>query len=209
MKRLICWTGLAMVVAAAAATPAQAGGGGGCPYGISAPGESAVVVADFCFLPGAIEIETGDTVRWQLQAEAPHTVRFTDAAVDSGQLAGDFAIRFNEPGVYEYFCTIHPAMTGSVTATGSSQGGPALEVADAGAALGSDATRSTTLLDDAVPMRVELSPITALTIIAVLFPLTLAAAMRLVDARPRSRLRLRLPFEVGSRDVEPRSRKRR
>lgn len=205
MRRFIYWSGLALIVAAAAAAPARAGGFGGCPQNIDAPGEGIVTVADYCFLPGTVFVHTGETVRWQLQATAPHSVTFTGEDVDSGNLSGDFAVRFNQPGTYEYFCSIHPAMTGSVDVSGETLAGLALESVEPA---GSDtpSTSRSVSLDDSVPMRVELSPITALTIIAVMFPLTLAAAMRLVDARPRSRIRLRVPWE---RDAKPEAKQRR
>jgi plastocyanin len=50
---------------------------------------------------------------------ASHTWTAVDGSFDSGTLAeGDsFEFVFDGPGTFEYFCNIHPSMTGSVTVT--------------------------------------------------------------------------------------------
>jgi plastocyanin len=198
MRRLICWTGLALMVLAAASTPALAGGGGGCEMPPPQPGAGWVTVADYCFWPASVQVSTGDAVRWQMQGQAPHTVTFDDGSLDSGELQGDtFAVRFNQPGTFSYFCSIHPGMRGEVAVSGAALGGNPMEIVDGTTVAPAGAT---TVLDDAIPTRIELSPLTAIAVIAVFFPLSLAAAMRLVDARPRSRMRLRLPWEAVSKD---------
>jgi plastocyanin len=60
-------------------------------------------------------------VRWVNGGVAPHTATARDGSFDSGFLStGDgFSRTFNAPGTIEYFCTIHPAMTGTVIVTGA------------------------------------------------------------------------------------------
>jgi plastocyanin len=49
----------------------------------------------------------------------PHTVTFTSGEADSGVLAQGktFDYTFATPGVFDYFCRIHPNMTGIVHVT--------------------------------------------------------------------------------------------
>jgi plastocyanin len=45
----------------------------------------------------------------------------TDAVFDSSSIAGaggSFTFSFDEAGEYDFFCSIHPGMTGSITVTG-------------------------------------------------------------------------------------------
>ena len=95
------------------------------------------------FLPESITIRTGDTVRWVFPWMEPHTVSFNyqgppDPAnvtspviwdgvspINSGLIFGSpsappsFEVTFTQPGTYQYFCVIHPFMTGTVTVVDS------------------------------------------------------------------------------------------
>jgi plastocyanin len=56
-------------------------------------------------------------VNWVNQDDEPHTVVaaadrvFKSAALDTGE---SFAFTFMKPGRYEYFCSLHPHMTGTI-----------------------------------------------------------------------------------------------
>jgi hypothetical protein len=172
-----------------------AGGGGGvCYTELPALGDGWVAVADSCFSPYDIAVQTGDEVRWSLVGKASHTVTFEEGP-DSGPLSGDnFAIRFNQPGSYPYACSFHPGMAGTVQVVGEAVGGPALEVLPTVATSAGQAER-TSVLRDSVPMRVEFSPLTAIVVLAVGLPLSLGAALRLVGvARSPAGYRLRRPW---------------
>jgi plastocyanin len=75
-----------------------------------------------CYLPADILISTGDTVTWDNVDIAAHTVTGGSPAegpsgvFDSSLLmAGkDYSVTFDDAGNYDYFCMIHPWMTGSV-----------------------------------------------------------------------------------------------
>jgi plastocyanin len=75
------------------------------------------------FLPLNLEIIRGTTVTWQNQDDIGHTVQSQDAhgniisLFNSGLLkTGDtFSYKFDKPGIYHYFCTIHPWRIGIVT----------------------------------------------------------------------------------------------
>lgn len=77
-----------------------------------------VEIVDFAFVPAVIQVSVGATVTWINRDRAPHTATSTNPSgvFDSGSLAQDerFEFEFTEPGTYEYFCSIHPWMTGKV-----------------------------------------------------------------------------------------------
>jgi plastocyanin len=75
-----------------------------------------VVIDDFAFSPGSVEIRAGDTVTWINRDAVPHTATARNGSFDTG-LFGEGesrAVRFRVPGTYRYVCTPHPDMTGTV-----------------------------------------------------------------------------------------------
>ncbi len=74
-----------------------------------------VSINNFAFNPASVTISTGDTVRWTNKDSATHTVK--GSSFESGSIAqGDtYEFMFTEPGVYDYTCSIHPSMKGTVT----------------------------------------------------------------------------------------------
>jgi plastocyanin len=85
-------------------------------------GNSAQVNTGF-FIPLNLEATRGTTVIWQNDDNIGHTVQSQDAhgnvipMFNSGVLkTGDtFSYKFEKPGVYHYFCTIHPWRIGVIT----------------------------------------------------------------------------------------------
>lgn len=74
-----------------------------------------VTIQNFAFNPPSIEISAGDTVRWTNMDSAEHTVdgaTFGSGRIPKGQ---NYEFLFTKPGVYDYRCSIHPDMKGSVT----------------------------------------------------------------------------------------------
>jgi plastocyanin len=69
---------------------------------------------DIQFKPATIQVSVGDTVTWINEDSATHTITGQD--FDSGNLGqGEiFTYTFDEAGTYDYECTIHPSMTGTV-----------------------------------------------------------------------------------------------
>jgi plastocyanin len=79
--------------------------------------------SDKPYMPGSITIKTGDKVGWINTDEEVHTVTSgfennTDKGkqFDSGLLNNNqtFEHTFDKAGTYNYFCTVHPTMTGVV-----------------------------------------------------------------------------------------------
>jgi plastocyanin len=84
-----------------------------------------VDIDQFTFYPQRITVKAGTTVTWVNEDDVPHTVAsstklFKSKALDTKD---KFSFTFTTPGTYEYFCSLHPHMTGAIVveaATGSS-----------------------------------------------------------------------------------------
>jgi plastocyanin len=104
----------AAVFAAAAALPAAP----------ARATDTEVLIDQFTFTPQRFTVKVGTTVTWINEDDVPHTVAsssklFKSKALDTGD---KFSFTFTTPGTYEYFCSVHPHMTGAVVveaATGS------------------------------------------------------------------------------------------
>lgn len=97
--------------------PEQGGhDGGDAPAAAGAPAEGAITIADFAF-GEPIEIAEGGSVSVGNVDGAPHTVTAVDGSFDTGTIDGGGAGSFaapSAPGTYEFFCAIHPSMTGQL-----------------------------------------------------------------------------------------------
>jgi plastocyanin len=90
--------------------------------GVSAAAPAAeaarVVIDNFAYAPRELTVAPGTRVTWVNRDDVPHTVTSSERprALDSGALDTDdtFAFVFSAPGTYEYFCAVHPHMTGKV-----------------------------------------------------------------------------------------------
>ena len=78
--------------------------------------KSQITIQDFSFQPMALTVPVGAKVTWINRDEEPHTVFSTDSTFKSKALdTGDqFSFTFDKPGTYEYFCSVHPKMTGKI-----------------------------------------------------------------------------------------------
>ncbi len=93
--------------------------------------EGASELTEAAYTPNPIEVNVGDTVTWINDDSAPHTA--TSGSSDSGSTGmfggtddspqiigpeGDTqSFTFNEAGEFEYYCTLHPNMVGTVVVT--------------------------------------------------------------------------------------------
>ena len=82
----------------------------------AAPAASTVTIDNFSFSPMAITVPAGQAVTWTNGDDIPHTVRAVDGSFRSKPLdSGDsYSFTFAKPGIYAYFCSIHPKMLGKV-----------------------------------------------------------------------------------------------
>lgn len=80
-------------------------------------GTVTATIANFAFSPATITAKVGDVVSWTNNDSAPHTATLkSDATCTTDNLANGASggIVFNTAGSYDYFCKIHPSMTGKV-----------------------------------------------------------------------------------------------
>ena len=75
-----------------------------------------IVIQNFAFEPATLTVKTGTKVTWVNRDDEPHTATATDKRFNSKTLEnGDrFSMEFNQPGIYKYYCALHPKMTGQV-----------------------------------------------------------------------------------------------
>ncbi len=75
-----------------------------------------VNIDNFSFTPMEITISAGSQVTWINKDDVPHTVVSVDHQFKSKALDTDekFSFTFPNPGTYEYFCSVHPKMTGKI-----------------------------------------------------------------------------------------------
>src|SRR5499427_3899347 len=75
-----------------------------------------VKIDNFSFGPQELTVAVGTKVTWTNRDDIPHTVVSTNDLFKSKALDTDdqFSFTFDKPGTYEYFCSIHPKMTGKV-----------------------------------------------------------------------------------------------
>jgi amicyanin len=77
--------------------------------------ENTINITNLAFDPDGITVKLGSTVRWVNRDSVPHRILFADGA-DSKVLAGSqsWSRKFDQAGTYDYACTIHPIMQGTV-----------------------------------------------------------------------------------------------
>ena len=75
-----------------------------------------ITIRDFDFSPPELTIPAGSKVTWINKDEEPHRVAESDDKFHSGALDTDehFTHVFKSAGKFEYFCTLHPRMTGHI-----------------------------------------------------------------------------------------------
>ncbi|MGB8541472.1 MAG: cupredoxin family copper-binding protein [Candidatus Acidiferrales bacterium] len=80
------------------------------------PNATAITIDNFNFAPMQLEIAAGTQVTWINKDDVPHTVVSVDHKFKSRALDTDesFSFTFKDPGTYEYFCSVHPKMTGKI-----------------------------------------------------------------------------------------------
>jgi plastocyanin len=76
-----------------------------------------VIISNFTFTPNELTIAPGTTVKWVNRDDIPHLVAekalaFKSQALDTND---SFSFTFTKPGDVEYFCVLHPHMTGKIS----------------------------------------------------------------------------------------------
>ncbi len=112
---------------AAALAVAVFAGAAALPAASARAAEIEVKIDNFAFAPQRIAVKAGTTVTWINADDAPHTVVSTTKLFKSSALdtADKFSFTFTTPGTYEYFCSLHPHMTGAVVVEAAAAGNAA------------------------------------------------------------------------------------
>jgi len=80
-----------------------------------------VSIDNFSFSPAELTVVAGTSVTWTNRDDVIHTATSSQkpALFNSGTLDTDqkYTYRFEKAGTYEYFCKVHPHMTGKVIVT--------------------------------------------------------------------------------------------
>jgi len=88
------------------------------PSGATKGASTEVVIDNFTFDPPKLTISAGTQVTWINHDDVPHTATSSTKprAFNSGTLDTDqkFSFVFTTPGTYDYFCAVHPKMTGQI-----------------------------------------------------------------------------------------------
>jgi len=109
---------VAPIVAAAALTVAV--GGFEAVRAEQTNARSQVTVDNFSFAPATTSVPIGTTITWTNRDDVPHTIVSTEQKFRSPVLDTDeqFSHRFDVPGTCNYFCSMHPTMTGRIVVGG-------------------------------------------------------------------------------------------
>jgi amicyanin len=118
LRRFFLWTIWAAFLAGCAANggTADTNAKAADPPPVHEP--NTVTIDNFSYLPQELTVAAGTTVTWVNHDDIPHTVtsRGSTRVLDSPPLDTDqrYSFTFKDPGVYAYYCTIHPHMTARV-----------------------------------------------------------------------------------------------
>jgi amicyanin len=78
-----------------------------------------IAIKNFAFSPATLTIKSGTTVTWTNQDGAPHRIASDPGAPvafksESLVNGASYQFTFTQAGTYSYYCTIHPAMKGTI-----------------------------------------------------------------------------------------------
>jgi plastocyanin len=108
----------AALLAAGCAKSSEAEDAAAEPAQSSSAATAEVHIDNFTFSPAALTVAAGTRVTWINRDDVPHTVASSTRPrlLQSPTLDSDdkFSHVFTKPGTYEYFCTVHPKMTGTI-----------------------------------------------------------------------------------------------
>ena len=107
--------------------------GGGTPGSVAPPQQAssaaqpaapptagdAISISNFVFVPATLTVPAGATVTWTNQDQEPHTVVANDGSFHSPGLGtgATYSHTFPTAGSFDYMCSIHPFMHGTVVVT--------------------------------------------------------------------------------------------
>jgi len=87
---------------------------------------SVITIDNFTFNPQRLNVKAGTTVTWTNKDDIPHGIASANNAFSKSKALdtdNSYSFTFTTPGTYQYFCYLHPHMTGAIVveaATGAS-----------------------------------------------------------------------------------------
>jgi amicyanin len=83
---------------------------------------STVSIDNFTFSPPTLTVKADTTVTWTNRDDIPHGIASSNSAFSKSKAMDtddSYSFTFTTPGTYQYFCYIHPHMTGTVVVEAS------------------------------------------------------------------------------------------
>ncbi len=125
MRKDLAWLATSVLLLAGCSTSRPAAGTPAPTVSMSetapqAPvGGKQVNIDGFAFVPLTLTVKAGTTVTWTNRDEEPHTVAASDGSFRSPGMGtgATFAHTFASAGTFDYVCSIHPMMHGTVVVT--------------------------------------------------------------------------------------------
>lgn len=78
---------------------------------------SAISINNFAFKPQTLTVKAGTTVTWTNKDGTQHGIASSNNAFARSKALNpndSYSFAFTAPGTYQYFCFIHPGMTGTI-----------------------------------------------------------------------------------------------
>jgi len=116
ISKLIVATAMLGALGWISASNARFGVSAASAQGAAKSQEVVVKIDNFSYMPHDITVTVGTTIIRVNNDDIPHTVVSTTDLFKSKALDTDdkFSFKFDKPGTYDYFCSIHPKMTAKV-----------------------------------------------------------------------------------------------
>ena len=81
-----------------------------------------IAIDNFTFNPQKLTVKAGTTVTWTNKDDIPHGIASANNAFTRSKAMDtddSYSHTFITPGTYQYFCYIHPHMTGAIVVEGA------------------------------------------------------------------------------------------
>jgi LPXTG-motif cell wall-anchored protein len=90
-----------------------------------AAASTTVTMQDFAFSPKSITIDVGDSVTWRNTDDVAHSATAEDGSFDTGTFGKgkSRSATFDTAGTFQYICTPHPFMKGTIEVNAATRGG--------------------------------------------------------------------------------------
>jgi len=91
----------------------------GIAHADTSPAAPTIQIEEYKYVPDTLTIPAGTKVTWVNKDQVPHTIVASDKTFRSAALDTDenYSNTFTKPGTYQYFCTLHPEMVGTIVVT--------------------------------------------------------------------------------------------